>query len=98
MTADLNVFNQENFSEMGVKRLDKAIQQKIYNQRLMMFYKNNDQWKIEGIHVLTSPSANWVLKMVNVNKVELLEAKQSSGLEIVTEILAVIRRVGASAS
>lgn len=76
-----------------VKQFHKAVQRKIHSQRLMMFYQFNDQWNVEGIHVLTSPSYNWVLRMIQHEHDEWLEARQASGADIVKEIVDVIARV-----
>lgn len=76
-----------------VRQFHKAIQRKIHNYRLMMFYQNNNHWSVEGIHVLSSPSYNWVLKMIHHENEEWLKAQQASGASIVKEIVDVIARV-----
>ncbi|MDQ0273325.1 hypothetical protein [Cytobacillus purgationiresistens] len=97
---NLRVHNQEELAELNnldhdhlmLKQFNRSLQRKIYNSRLMMFYRNNNQWNVEGIHVLSSPSFNWTLKMINRNGQELLEAKQSGGANLMNEILDVIKR------
>jgi hypothetical protein len=76
-----------------VRQFHKAVQRKIHSNRLMMFYQINNQWNVEGIHVLTSPSYNWILRMISHQNEEWLEVKQASGASIVKEIVDVIARV-----
>ncbi|MGB3101592.1 MAG: hypothetical protein WBB56_06765, partial [Psychrobacillus psychrotolerans] len=64
-----------------------------HNNRLMVFFKEDNHWVIEGMQVLTSPRNNWTFKMVKKDNKELLEGKQSSNLEIVSEILDVLVRM-----
>ncbi|MCG1021171.1 hypothetical protein [Sutcliffiella horikoshii] len=76
-----------------IKQLDMAIQRKIHTNRLMTFYRGDEQWRVEGMHLLTSPSANWTLRMVQKDGNEVLEAKQSQGQALMDEILGVVQRV-----
>jgi hypothetical protein len=76
-----------------IKQLDMAIQRKIHTNRLMTFYREDEQWRVEGMHLLTSPSANWTLRMVQKDGNEVLEAKQSQGQALMDEILGVVQRV-----
>ena len=45
------------------------------------------------MHVLTSPNNNWTFKTIKIDNIELLEGKQSSNLDIVSEILDVLVRM-----
>lgn len=76
-----------------IKQLDLAIQRKKHTNRLMTFYREDEQWRVEGMHLLTSPSANWTLRMMQKDGQEMLEAKQSTGQELMEEILGVVKRV-----
>lgn len=76
-----------------IKQFDIAIQRKIHTNRLMTFYRENEQWRVEGMHLLTSPSGNWTLRMVQKDGNEMLETKQSAGQELMEEILGVVKRV-----
>jgi len=92
-TAKLEPFNASQNLNSITKKLNHSIKNKIHNSRLMLFYKEDSKWSIEGLHILTSPTGNWTFKMINENEVELLEAKNSTSIEIVAEILDVMRRV-----
>jgi hypothetical protein len=76
-----------------VKQFNKSIQRKIHTNRLMMFYRDKNEWNIEGVHVLSSPSYNWTLRMMSKNGIEWLEAKQATGDKLVREIVGVLERV-----
>ncbi|MEI4768664.1 hypothetical protein WAX74_03200 [Psychrobacillus sp. FJAT-51614] len=76
-----------------VNILKQSFQNRINNNRLMIFYRENNKWTIEGLHVLTSPNQNWTFKMIRKNEMELLEGKPSTNIEIVAGILDVLRRV-----
>ncbi|MFC4025272.1 hypothetical protein ACFOUV_15860 [Oceanobacillus longus] len=76
-----------------VKQLNRSLQSKVHTNRLMMFYQMNNNWSIEGAHVLSSPSFNWTLRMINEDGIEWLEAKQASGKRLMREILGVMERV-----
>ena len=76
-----------------VKQFSRSIQRKIYTNRLMVFYRNELKWNIEGVHVLSSPSYNWRLRMVNKDDMEWLSACQASGKSLVQEIAGVFERV-----
>ncbi len=73
--------------------LKRAFDEKILNSRIMLFHKVESDWTIEGLHVLTSPVGNWILKMINRDGVELLEAKQSTNIGIVSDILTLLQRI-----
>ncbi len=88
----LEPFNAGQNLNSITKKLNHSIKNKIHNSRLMLFYQEDSKWSIEGLHVLTSPSGNWTFKMINENEVELLDGKNSTTIEIVTEILDVLRR------
>ena len=74
-------------------QLDVALKNMIHNNRLMVFFKEDAHWVIEGMHVLTSPNNNWTFKMIQKDNKELLEGKQSTNLAIVSEILDVLVRM-----
>lgn len=74
-------------------KLDYALKNMIHNNRLMVFFKEDSHWVIEGMHVLTSSNNNWTFKMIQKDNKELLEGKQSTNLDIVSEILEVLVRV-----
>ncbi|BCB06054.1 hypothetical protein [Bacillus sp. KH172YL63] len=76
-----------------LKHFNRTIQRKIHTNRLMVFYRNGLKWNIEGVHVLSSPTYNWTLRMVNKDGMEWLEAQQASGVNLVREILGVLDRV-----
>jgi hypothetical protein len=76
-----------------IKQFALAIQKKKYTNRLMTFYREDEQWRVEGMHLLTSPSSNWTLRMVQKNGKEMLETKQSQGQALMEEILGVVHRV-----
>lgn len=76
-----------------VKQFSRSIQRKIYTNRLMVFYKNEIEWNIEGVHILSSPSYNWTLRMVNKDGMEWLRSCQASGETLVHEIAGVFERV-----
>ncbi|WP_404469217.1 hypothetical protein [Sutcliffiella horikoshii] len=76
-----------------IRQFEIAIQRKKHTNRLMTFYRENEQWKVEGVHLLTAPSANWTLRMVQKDGKEMLEAKQSQGQALMEEILGVVQRV-----
>ena len=82
----------ENWKSVS-SQLDAALKSMVHNNRLMVFFKEDNHWVIEGMHVLTSPRNNWTFKMVKKDNKELLEGKQSSNLEIVSEILDVLVRM-----
>ncbi|MDI2587498.1 hypothetical protein OR571_10355 [Psychrobacillus sp. NEAU-3TGS] len=86
-------FNKNGDLKQMSKLLNHSIKNKIHNNRLIIFYKEHNEWAIEGLHVLTSTTSNWTFEMINKNNVELLVGKQSSSIEIVAEILDVLRRV-----
>ncbi|MFJ7932764.1 hypothetical protein [Sporosarcina sp. NPDC096371] len=90
---EIEKFNANNDTTDVIRRLNHSIKNKIHNNRLMMFYKDKGNWRIEGLHVLTSSAQNWTLVMSNRNGVELLEARQSTNFQIVAEIVKVVRRV-----
>ena len=73
--------------------LNAALKSMVHNNRLMVFFKEDARWVIEGMHVLTSPNNNWTFKMIKKDNIELLEGKQSSNLDIVSEILDVLVRM-----
>ena len=79
--------------ERAFHMLKQSYENKIHNIRLMIFYKENMKWSVEGTNILTSSISNWTFKMINKNGVELLEGKQCTNLEIVVEILDVLRRM-----
>ena len=83
----------EHTSEDSLTFLRQAFSQKIHNHRIMLFHKGDTEWKIEGLHVLTSPEGNWVLKMINKDGVELLEGKQSTNIGILSDILALLQTI-----
>ncbi|WLR59186.1 hypothetical protein [Guptibacillus hwajinpoensis] len=85
--------NQLNKNSMLLSQFKRAIQRYHYSNRLIIYYKQDDVWNIEGVHVLSSPSYNWTLKMSNQDGCEWLEAKQSSGTNLLQEILSVMERV-----
>lgn len=74
-------------------QLDAALKSMIHNNRLMVFFKEDADWVIEGMHVLTSPNNNWTFKMIEKDNEELLEGRQSSNMDIVSEILEVLVRM-----
>lgn len=76
-----------------VKQFNRSIQRKIHTNRLMMFYRSNDIWNIEGVHILSSPSYNWTLRMVQKSGIEWLEAQQATGDKLVRGIVGVLDRV-----
>lgn len=76
-------------------QLDAALKSMIHNNRLMVFFKEDANWVIEGMHVLTSPNNNWTFKMIRQDNKELLEGRQSTNLDIVSEILEVLVRMQA---
>ena len=82
----------ENWKRLS-SQLDAALKSMIHNNRLMVFFKEDANWVIEGMHVLTSPNNNWTFKMIQKDNKELLEGKQSTNLDIVSEILEVLVRV-----
>ncbi|MGG4165920.1 hypothetical protein ABEW00_00335 [Rossellomorea vietnamensis] len=75
-----------------VKQFNRSIQRQIHTNRLMMFYRSNNVWNIEGVHILSSPSYNWTLRMVRKNGMEWLEAQQATGEKLVREIVGVLER------
>jgi hypothetical protein len=76
-----------------IKQFNRSLQRKIHTNRLMMFYRDKIEWNIEGVHVLSSPSYNWTLRMMSKNGIEWLEAKQATGDKLVREIIGVLERV-----
>ncbi|WP_342601109.1 hypothetical protein MHB48_08995 [Psychrobacillus sp. FSL H8-0483] len=84
--------SKENWNRIS-SQLDAALKSMIHNNRLMVFFKEDAHWVIEGMHVLTSPNNNWTFKMIQKDNKELLEGKQSSNLDIVSEILEVLVRM-----
>jgi len=82
----------ENWKRIS-SQLDAALQSMIHNNRLMVFFKEDTHWVIEGMHVLTSPKNNWTFKMIQKDNKELLEGKKSSNLNIVSEILEVLVKI-----
>ena len=73
--------------------LKQAFQQRAHNHRMMLFYRGETDWMVEGLHILTSPAGNWVLKMMNKDGVELLEGNQSTNMGIVSAILSLLQIV-----
>ncbi|MEK3978477.1 hypothetical protein MKY37_05200 [Psychrobacillus sp. FSL K6-2836] len=82
----------ENWKRVS-SQLDAALKSMIHNNRLMVFFKEDSNWVIEGMHVLTSPNNNWTFQMIQKNNQELLEGKQSTNVDIVSEILEVLVRI-----
>ncbi|WP_243292785.1 hypothetical protein [Bacillus sp. FJAT-47783] len=90
---ELSKNNELKSNSLIVRQFNKSIQRKKYSKRMMMFYRLNKCWNVEGLHVLASPSYNWTLKMVNRNGQEWLEAKQGTSKDILKEVLDVIKCV-----
>lgn len=90
--SDLAAYNGYRDDSPVIQHFRRSIQRKIHTNRLMMFYNHKKQWNIEGLHVLSSPSYNWTLKMVQQDGQELLEAKQAFGESLINDILAVVTR------
>ncbi|WP_044340236.1 hypothetical protein [Rossellomorea aquimaris] len=76
-----------------VKQFNRSLQRKIHTTRLMIFYKDELDWNIEGVHVLSSPSYNWTLRMVSKDGIEWLSTCQATGESLVKEIAGVFERV-----
>ena len=90
---ELSLNNEVDQGSLIIKQFNRSIQRKKHNTRLMLFYKDELDWNIEGIHVLSSPSYNWTLRMVNENGIEWLNARQATGGLLVQEIAGVFERV-----
>ncbi|MGG1629348.1 hypothetical protein [Rossellomorea sp. NRS-1567] len=90
---ELSLNNGVDQDSLIIKQFNRSIQRKIHNTRLMLFYKGEHDWNIEGIHVLSSPSYNWTLKMVSEDGIEWLNARQTTGGLLVQEIAGVFERV-----
>ncbi|MGM0842520.1 MAG: hypothetical protein ACQEWE_17405 [Bacillota bacterium] len=90
---ELYLNNEVDQGSLIIKQFNRSIQRKIHNTRLMLFYKDEHDWNIEGIHVLSSPSYNWTLRMVNEDGIEWLNARQATGELLVQEIAGVFERV-----
>jgi len=92
-SSKLEKLNENRDLGLLTRQLKNTFQHKIHNNRLMIFYKEDFEWSIEGLHVLTSPTSNWIFKMINEGESELLEGKQSTSVDVVIAILDVLRRV-----
>lgn len=90
---ELYLNNEVDQGSLIIKQFNRSIQRKKHNTRLMLFYKDEHDWNIEGIHVLSSPSYNWTLRMVNEDGIEWLNARQATGELLVQEIAGVFERV-----
>jgi hypothetical protein len=96
-----DVFNLEQVrmnNELGedsllIKHFRRSVQRKIHSNRLMVFYRSESEWAIEGVHVLSSPSYNWTLRMINKDGIEWLHARQATGEVLVKEITGAFERV-----
>jgi hypothetical protein len=91
--SQIAINNNVETDNLLVKQFNRSIQRKIHTNRLMMFYRNKFDWNIEGVHVLSSPSFNWTLRMVSKDGIEWLEAQQATGDKLVREIVGVLDRV-----
>ncbi|MDL4842642.1 hypothetical protein [Aquibacillus rhizosphaerae] len=85
--------NELDNNSLIIKQFTKAVQRRIYTNRLMIYYWQNNSWNVEGTHVLSSPSYNWTLRMINLDGVEWLQATQASGASLVKELVGVMERV-----
>lgn len=90
--AELQKRGQDVHSIKAVKQFNHALRQPYTHNRFMMFYKQKGTWSIEGMHVIAAPIANWGFHMKNINQEEVVEGKQCSNLEIVTDVIEVMRR------
>lgn len=76
-----------------IKQFNRSLQRKIHTTRLMIFFKDELDWNIEGVHFLSSPSYNWTLRMVSKDGIEWLSTRQATGESLVKEIAGVFERV-----
>ncbi|MGM0853713.1 MAG: hypothetical protein ACQEWI_14095 [Bacillota bacterium] len=90
---ELSLNNGMDQDSLIVKQFNRSLKRIIHTTRLMMFYKDEHDWNIEGVHVLSSPSYNWTLRMVSKDGMEWLSARQATGEALVQEIAGVFERV-----
>ncbi|UTE73024.1 hypothetical protein M1I95_00320 [Rossellomorea marisflavi] len=93
MINDKDRLKEETGSSLMIDQFNRAIQRRRHTNRLMVFYKQESSWNIEGVHLLSSPSYNWALRMVTRDGAEWLQVKQVAGMDLLNEIGGAFNRV-----
>ncbi|UOQ94567.1 hypothetical protein MUO14_06350 [Halobacillus shinanisalinarum] len=97
--SNLNVFDEivstinNNIQSSGLwKDLKKSLNRTERVNRMMMYYFIDNNWRVEGVYSLFSPSNNWTLRMTERNNKEYLQAKQVDLFGLTKEYGAVLER------
>ncbi|MFD2922406.1 hypothetical protein [Halobacillus naozhouensis] len=84
--------NDSNQSLSLWKDLKKSLNRSERISRMVMYYFTDNNWKVEGVFAVFSPSNNWTLRMIEKDGKEYLQAKQVDLLGLTKEYGAVLER------
>lgn len=88
----IQMLNDDENSHVLWRHLKRSLNRKSRMKRMMMYYFAEDEWKVEGIFTVFSPSNNWVLRMIDRDGEEFLQAKQVDLIGLSREYVAVLER------